>query len=165
MKSRNYIVLIVFYFFTVLCVLYLCQIYSNSKSVGNFYVDYYVIVITDSYFDKMVNNVLNFASEHDQFVIYVSSHRYDGFDSFEERFISVVGKDGLRNRVLFIDSDNLSSYDYVNKLIDRLDGVVSISRRDLPIFIIVKNQKVSSIEFVGGFDEQSLETILGGIYD
>ena len=162
MKVKNWIVLLVFYIITILGVLYLCKIYSNSSSVVELSISDYTLNITDKKYDKVYDNVLNFSNEKDEFVIYVSSRDNS---SFEKTFIDVINESNLKNKILFIDSDGLANFDYVNKLIDSLGGNTVISKKKLPIFIIIKDQKVSNVEFVDNFDKDSLKNILGGIYD
>jgi len=161
-KVKNWIVLLVFYIITILGVLYLCKIYSNSSSVVELSISDYTLNITDKKYDKVYDNVLNFSNEKDEFVIYVSSRDNS---SFEKTFIDVINESNLKNKILFIDSDGLANFDYVNKLIDSLGGNTVISKKKLPIFIIIKDQKVSNVEFVDNFDKDSLKNILGGIYD
>ena len=121
----------------------------------------YVLNISDKKYDKIYNNVLNFSNENDGFIIYVSS----GSDSFfEKTFIDIINEKNLKNKILFIDSKSISSFHDVQRLIDSLDGE-AVSKRELPIFIIVKNQKVSSIKSVGNVDSESLKNVLGEIYD
>ena len=161
MKLKNWIVLFVFYVVTIFGVLYLCKIYKNSSSVVELSISDYVLNISDKKYDKIYNNVLNFSNENDGFIIYVSS----GSDSFfEKTFIDIINEKNLKNKILFIDSKSISSFHDVQRLIDSLDGE-AVSKRELPIFIIVKNQKVSSIKSVGNVDSESLKNVLGEIYD
>ena len=162
MKLKNWIVLLVFYVFTILGVLYLCKIYKNSSSVVELSVSDYVLNISDKKYDKIYNNVLNFSNENDEFIIYVSS----GNDSyFEKMFIDIINEKNLKNKVLFIDSNGLSSFHDIQKLVDSLEGNYTVSKKGLPIFIIVRNQKVFSIKSVGNIDSESLKNVLGEIYD
>lgn len=165
MKFKNYIVLYIFYIFTILGVLYLCKIYSNSRAVSNLLISDYTIDITDNSYEKILNNILNFSSEHNEFVIYISSYKDVDMTSFEESFIDVINRSNLKNKILFINSDSLSSFEFINNFICDMGGNISVFRKDLPIFIIVSNRRVLSVKSVSGFDESSLNDILGGIYD
>lgn len=164
MKSKNYILLFVIYILTILCVLYFCKIYHNSSSLKGVSIDDYVLDVTGNSYDELYNNILNFSKENDNFIIYISSYKQDS-SSFEDVFIDVITEKGLKNKILFINSDSLSNYDYVNKLIDSLDGIVPISKKYLPVFVSVKNQKVINIDYIRKIDEESLKNILGGVYD
>ncbi len=165
MKFKNYIILLVFYVLTVLCVLYLCKIYSNSSSVRSTFVSDYALDITDSSYDKIYNNVLNFSEENEGFVIYISSYKDDDVRSFEKKFINAINEKNLKNKVLFVNSSNLSKFSYINDLIHDFGCDSIISKRDLPIFVIINDKKVLSIKSVSQFDYDSLKNLLGDIYD
>lgn len=161
MKLKKYIILLVIYILTILGVLYLCKIYSNSSSVKSALVSDYALEITDSDYDKIYNNILNFSEENDDFIIYVSS--YNNSDSFEKSFINAINEKNLKNKVLFINSNNLSSFKHVNNLINDFGGKTNVSKNDLPIFVVIKDKKVLSVKSVDLID--SLSSFLGDIYD
>lgn len=140
----------------------MCKIYSNSTSVVELSISDYTLNITDKKYDKIYNNILNFSNEKDEFVIYISSSKNNDL-SFEKYFIDFINNKNLKNKILFIDSDSLSNFDYINKLIDDLGGNMTVSKKELPMFIIITDQKVSSIKC--NIDGISLENVLGGIYD
>ena len=164
MKSKNYILLFVIYIFTILCVLYFCKIYRNSSSLRGASIDSYVLDVTGSSYDELYNNILNFSEENNSFVIYISSYKKD-CSSFENMLVNIIKESNLKNKILFINSDDLLSFNYVNKLIDSFSEDSDVSFGELPIFVIIKDGNVFSIVSVINFDEATLRNVLGDVYD
>ena len=117
-QSRKYLILIIIYIFTILGTFYFSRVYSNSSSY--YESDVGILDITGSY-DAMYYNILNYASENDYFVVYISSEDYSG-------------------DYLFINADKVS-YSDLNRLFESFG--VSIGK--LPVYVTFKNGRVINV--------------------
>ena len=71
MKLKNYILLSVFYVFTILLVVYCCVIYKNSsKNVSDSNISYYVVDVTGKSYNELFNNINNYNTENSHYIIY-----------------------------------------------------------------------------------------------
>ena len=124
MKCKNYIILVVIYLFSIICVLYLSGVYKNSLKCdeSEFFND-----ITNSRYDIIYNNVYNYSLEHSDFRVYVSDHN------------SIDDSD-----VLFINSDKISSKN-LNRLISDFGYGYNINKGSVPFYIVFKDGKIKEI--------------------
>lgn len=128
---KNYLILIVVYVFTVGVVFYFSKVYVNSvnnvnsdSKVSDTFLD-----VTSSKYDVLYKNIVNYASENPDFVIYVSSKR---------------DLDNIDGKVLFIDVDGLSKFNDLNRLLVDF-GSSKISEKDLPVFIVFRDGLIVDI--------------------
>ena len=129
MKYRNYFVLLLVYVLTIVFVFYCSKVYfnsSNDSSTGEFI---YSNNVTSLNYDVLYKNVYNYSQENTDFVIYVSSK----LDS------SITGN------MLFIDSSQFKSYKVLDKLISSFGYSYSVSKNDIPFYIVFKDGKIVDI--------------------
>lgn len=166
MKLKNYVLLSVFYVFTILLVVYCCVIYKNSsKNVSDSNISYYVVDVTGKSYNELFNNISNYNTENSHFIIYVSSYKNDNVISFENIFKKVISDKNLKGKILYVNADNLKSFDYLNRFLNDFGFSDKINSSSLPIFIVIDNNKVIDIESVIDFDEGNIESIVSKIYD
>ena len=165
MKLKNYILLSVFYIFTILLVVYLCVIYKNSSNVGNSFISNYVVDVTGKNYDILFSNVSNYNMENHQFIIYVSSYKDKSLSSVENVFEEVINDRNLKGKILYINVDNLKSFDYVNRLLSDFGYTDKVKKSSLPIFIVVNDEKIVDVKSVSDFNKEKIESIVKDIYD
>lgn len=166
MKLKNYILLSIFYVFTILFVIYCCVIYKNSsKNISDSDISNYVVDVTGKNYNDLYNNVSNYNTENSHFIIYVASYKNDRVVSFENIFEGVIGDKNLKGKILYINADNLKNFEYVNKVLNEFDYIGSVKVSSLPVFIVVKNNKVIDLKSVIDFDKDDIESIVNSIYD
>ena len=166
MRLKNYILLSVFYIFTILLVFYCCIIYKNSsKNVSDSNISNYVVDVTGKNYDELYNNINNYNAENSQFIIYVASYRSDDVISFENLFKDVINDKNLKSKILYINVDALKDYEYVNRFLNDFGCSGRIKVSSLPVFIVVNNNEVIDFKSVGGFDKENIESIVNRVYD
>ena len=166
MKLKNYILLSVFYIFTILLVIYWCVIYKNSsKNISDSNISDYVVDVTGKGYDELYNNISNYNTENNQFIIYVTSHEGNRVASFEDAFKSVISDKNLKGKILYIDIDDLKDFEYINRLLEDFGYSERISVSSLPIFIVVNNSRVADLKSVSVFSKDDIESIVNKVYD
>ena len=165
MKFKNSVLLSVIYIFTILGVIYFCKIYSNSSKVIDSVVSESVLDVTGNNYDELYSNVINYSKENDSFIIYVSSYKNSNNDSFEKTFEGVITEYNLKNKILFINADKLSSFKSLNTLMNSLDSDYEFSVKNLPILVSVKDGKAYSFSSCVNMDESSIKKLLEEVYD
>lgn len=136
MKFKNYILLSFIYVFTILIVLYLSRVYTNSiESISN-YPDF-VNDVTSSNYDDLYNNIYNYSKENPDFIVLVSSKKY----------LENFNLENYNNEILYVSVDELFSFKNLNRLINDFDYDYSVNRKDLPIFLIFENGNLVDINF------------------
>lgn len=134
MKFKNYILLCVIYVFTILVVLYASRVYTNSVRSISDYPDF-VNNITSSSYDDLYNNVYNYSKENPDFIVLVS----------DEKHLENFDLENFNNEILYINVDGLFSIKNVNKLINDFNYDYSISKKDLPVFLVFENGNLVDI--------------------
>ena len=166
MKLRNYILLSVFYIFTILLVMYCCTIYNNSsKNVNDSNISNYVVDVTGKSYDDLYSNISNYNAENNHFIIYVASYKNDKTILFEDVFEGIISEENLKGKILYINVDSLKEFEYVNNLLNDFGYVERVKTSYLPIFIVINNNSVVDLKSVAGFDREDIESIVNKVYD
>lgn len=122
--DKGFLFLIVIYLFTILVVFYISDVYKNSIN-GTDVSSYNEIVSTK--YKVLYDNIYNYSLEHSSFKIYVGSSFSNGSE-----------------KVLFIDSDNISSGN-LNRLISDFGYNYNISKDSVPFYIVFKDGRIKEI--------------------
>jgi hypothetical protein len=164
-KFKNYILLFVIYIFTIFLVIYLCTIYKNSsKNVYSSSISNLVVDVTSKDYDKLFSNIKDYGIENHHFIIYVASYNND-MSSFEKVFEKVIYEKSLKGRILYINSDNLKSFEHINLVLNDLGYSGKVKYSSLPLFIVVNGDKIVDVKSVSNYTEANLLDILGDCYD
>ena len=164
-KCKNFILLFVIYIFTVFLVIYLCTIYKNSsKNVYDSSISNLVIDITSKDYDQLLNNIKDYGIENHHFIIYVASYKND-ISYFEDIFKRVIYDKNLKGKILYINSDKLSSFEHINLILSELGYSDKIKYSSLPLFIVVNGDKISDVMSVSLYSETDILDIVGDCYD
>ncbi len=166
MKSKNYILLCIIYLCTILSVIYFCLIYNNSNSsiidsdIGNLVID-----VTGKNYEELYNNIDNYTKEDHDYVIYVSSYKKRDMKTFENMLKDVISSNNLKNRILYINVDELKKYNYINNLLGDFSYENKLNKSDLPVFISFHNGKIVDVTSVYNFSYEELCSYLEDNYD
>lgn len=167
MKTKNYIILFVICIFTVLFTLYFCRIYKNSLvNVFDSSINDILIDVTGSSYEALYNNINNYNKENRNYIIYVASYKsFDIFD-LEKNLKDIVIDKGLKN-VLYINVDDLKSFDYLNSLLNDFgDGDFSnIKKSSLPVLLFFRNERIYNVVSILNMDYSSLSSVLEELND
>lgn len=167
MKYKNYIILFIICVFTVLFTLYFCKIYRNSLSnIDDSSIDDILINVTGNSYDELYNNINNYNKEYDSYVIYIASYKKNDVSTLESNLKRIVVDGGYKN-VLYINTDELKNYEYLNRLVsDFSDGAISsVKMSDLPAFVSFKNESVIDVVSISTMDDEHIIDFLEGFND
>lgn len=165
MKYKNYILLLAVYIITIFLVIYLCTIYKNSsKNVYDSSISDLVVDITSKNYDQLFNNIKDYGIENHHFIIYIASYKKDIF-SFEESFKKVIYDKNLKGKILYINSDKLSSFEHINLILHELGYSDKIKYSYAPLFIIVNGDKISDVKSVFDYSVTDILAVVEDCYD
>lgn len=166
MKIKNLFLLIAIYLITILVVIYFCLIYNNSSNnivesdIGDLIID-----VTGKGYDDLYNNIKNYSNENHRYVIYVSSYEHTDIKSFESVFKNVIKYNNFKNRILYINSDELKHFSYINRLLNDFSYEYVLNEKQLPIFISFNGEKITEVISIFDFSYDDLLKYLEANYD
>lgn len=159
---KNYIILAVAILFTVLAVFYMRGWYIATK-------EYYDnnSVILDVVAEIKNDEIMNYATDNPNFVLYVSSGRNTNVKQFEKKFKKFILKNDLRNNILYLNLEGVdinSFNDYLNKMTSGDTKSTLVDKNSSAIYIFKEGKIVKVMTSMPDFDKvkfvfQSYEVI------
>ena len=110
---KNYVILAVAIVFTVLAVFYMRSWYITTKE----YYDNNSVVL-DTVAEINSEEIVNYATDNPEFVLYVASGHNAEIKSFEKKFKKFILKNDLRNNVLYLNLENVDVATFNEELND-----------------------------------------------
>lgn len=140
---KNYIILLLIIFLTIVLLVYLTNIYNKKRDYDeskNIRMSFLKIMQEDDF--------KNFITENQEFVLYISNSDNQNIADFEKDMKKLVIKKGYDKEMIYLNSKNLS-----DKFIETIKNYFSDSLKKeniklLPNVLIIKNGKISSILYV-----------------
>ena len=94
---KNYIILVLIVFVTVILVIYFCKWFETLKNEKE------NISIMDNYLTTIqYNEIDNYLAENENIIIYYSYLSSDESSKFERKFIKLIDKYALNDRILYL---------------------------------------------------------------
>jgi len=140
---KNYIVLLLIIFLTIVLLVYLTNVYNKKRDYDeskNIRMSFLKIMQEDDF--------ENFITENQEFVLYISNSDNQNIVDFEKDMKKLVIKKGYDKEMIYLNSKNLS-----DKFIETIKNYFSDSLKKeniklLPNVLIIKNGKISNILYV-----------------
>lgn len=104
--------------------------------------------ISESSYDKLYNNINNFAVENNTFILYITNSSNDFF-IFENDLKKLITESGLANSFVYLDAENI---DITRLISDLSQNKMKINKKDIPVFVYFKNGYINEIIHHQNFD-------------
>lgn len=147
--KKNYLLLIIVIVFSLVIVFYFRRWYKTYE------LDRLSKPIMSNYLFKInYKEIDNYLVENPNTIIYVSKVGNEKIRNFEKKFITVINKNWLNDKILYLDISDIKDESINNKYVINGNNVIEV-----PNILLFENGKLKDI-YVIDVDDYNMEKIL-----